>query len=146
LLEYFIERIAARDGREKPTFPTETMALLHDYRWPGNVRELQNFCERVSVLEAGRTVGPDAVRPLLNGLIKTATAQVETLQYRDGQILDDAERELIKRTLERFNGHREKTARALGIGLRTLGLKLKKWREENAAQSTQQRERELVAV
>jgi two-component system, NtrC family, response regulator HydG len=122
--------------------------VLHEYRWPGNVRELQNFCERVSVLESGRTVGADAVRPLLNGLIKTATAPAETLQYRDGQILDDAERELIKRTLERFSGHREKTARALGIGLRTLGLKLKKWREENAAQhqSTIARERELVSV
>jgi DNA-binding NtrC family response regulator len=54
------------------------------------------------------------------------------LQYRDGQILEDAERDLVLRTLERFSGHREKTARALGIGLRTLGLKLKKWREEGS--------------
>jgi DNA-binding NtrC family response regulator len=32
-------------------------------------------------------------------------------------------------TLVRFKGHRQKTAHALGIGVRTLGLKLKKWKQ-----------------
>ena len=45
-------------------------------------------------------------------------------------LLSDIEREVIVETLERFNGHRQKTARALGIGVRTLGLKLKKWKEQ----------------
>lgn len=58
------------------------------------------------------------------------------MSYRDGQILSDAERDLIMRTLQRFSGHRERTARALGIGLRTLGLKLKKWREEGTFEET----------
>ncbi len=45
--------------------------------------------------------------------------------------LADLERDTIVATLERFNGHRQKTAKALGIGVRTLGLKLKKWKEES---------------
>ena len=45
--------------------------------------------------------------------------------------LADIERDMIVATLERFNGHRQKTAKALGIGVRTLGLKLKKWKEES---------------
>lgn len=45
--------------------------------------------------------------------------------------LADIERETIVATLNRFNGHRQKTAKALGIGVRTLGLKLKKWKEES---------------
>ncbi len=45
--------------------------------------------------------------------------------------LSEIEREVIVETLHRFNGHRQKTARALGIGVRTLGLKLKKWKEQN---------------
>ncbi len=45
--------------------------------------------------------------------------------------LADIERDTIVATLQRFNGHRQKTARALGIGVRTLGLKLKKWKEES---------------
>ncbi len=85
---------------------------------------------RVCVLEAGRDVHPGTVRPLLGGPIKVASAPIERIQYRDGSILADAERDLIMKTLSRFSGHREKSARALGIGLRTLGLKLKKWRED----------------
>lgn len=44
--------------------------------------------------------------------------------------LEDMERDAIVTALKRFNGHRQKTAKALGIGVRTLGLKLKKWKEE----------------
>ncbi|MBU0639936.1 MAG: hypothetical protein KKB50_13790, partial [Planctomycetes bacterium] len=130
LLDYFIERICAREGRQRPVFMREAVALLSEYSWPGNVRELQNLCERICVLEAGGMVTPATLRPLLSGPIRSATIPSETVSYRDGQILADAERDLIFRTLERFSGHRERTARALGIGLRTLGLKLKKWRED----------------
>jgi two-component system, NtrC family, response regulator HydG len=44
--------------------------------------------------------------------------------------LEELEREAIVFALRRFNGHRQKTAAALGIGVRTLGLKLKKWKQE----------------
>jgi len=41
------------------------------------------------------------------------------------------EREQILRTLQEYAGNRRRTAEALGIGVRTLGLKLKKWKELN---------------
>jgi len=44
--------------------------------------------------------------------------------------LADVEKHVILTTLERFKGHRMKTAHALGIGVRTLGMKLKKWKDE----------------
>ncbi len=46
-----------------------------------------------------------------------------------GRQLEDIERDCIVRTLNKFNGHRQRTAVALGIGVRTLGLKLKKWKQ-----------------
>jgi DNA-binding NtrC family response regulator len=50
----------------------------------------------------------------------------------DGDLtLDEIERRSIVATLERFRGHRQKSAKALGIGVRTLGLKLKKWKDES---------------
>jgi DNA-binding NtrC family response regulator len=50
----------------------------------------------------------------------------------DGRLtLDEIERRSIVATLGRFRGHRQKSAKALGIGVRTLGLKLKKWKEES---------------
>jgi DNA-binding NtrC family response regulator len=45
--------------------------------------------------------------------------------------LEEIERDTIVATLQRFNGHRQRTAKALGIGVRTLGLKLKKWKDES---------------
>jgi two-component system, NtrC family, response regulator HydG len=145
LMDHFIGRCAGRDGRERPRFSADALKVLQDYPWPGNVRELENLCERVCVLEAGRDVTAATLAPFLNGPIKTASAPAEGIQYRDGQILDDAERDLIVKTLERFGGHREKTARALGIGLRTLGLKLKKWREEGSFHEERQRRTLVMA-
>jgi DNA-binding NtrC family response regulator len=49
--------------------------------------------------------------------------------------LADIEREVILSTLSQFRGHRVKTAHALGIGVRTLGMKLKKWKEEGVAEA-----------
>ncbi len=50
----------------------------------------------------------------------------------DGEVtLEEIEREAILATLERNRGHRVRSAKDLGIGVRTLGLKLKKWKEES---------------
>jgi len=139
LLDAFVSRIYAREGRERPRFGREALTMLTEYEWPGNVRELQNLCERICVLEAGREITPNTIQPLLSGPIKSASMPTEKVHYRDGQILADAERYLIVRTLRRFNGHREKSARALGIGLRTLGLKIKRWREEGTFEEVRPR-------
>src|SRR5439155_14333929 len=47
-----------------------------------------------------------------------------------GKPLADIEKQVILRTLEQFKGHRLRTAVALGIGVRTLGMKIKRWRDE----------------
>ena len=52
------------------------------------------------------------------------------------QPLEEVERDRILHALDRFNGNRTRTAQALGIGVRTLGLKLKKWKELNLVAQT----------
>ena len=47
-----------------------------------------------------------------------------------GTPLATIEKQVILSTLEQFKGHRVKTATALGIGVRTLGMKLKRWKDE----------------
>jgi DNA-binding NtrC family response regulator len=55
----------------------------------------------------------------------------------DGNLtLADVEREVIVATLQRNEGHRQRSATALGIGVRTLGLKLKKWKEQRLVAET----------
>jgi DNA-binding NtrC family response regulator len=55
----------------------------------------------------------------------------------DGQLtLEEIERRTILATLQHNRGHRQRSAAALGIGVRTLGLKLKKWKELKLVEST----------
>lgn len=68
------------------------------------------------------------------GMVTEASA---TSMICNGKLkLADIEREAILATLARNNGHRQKSARALGIGVRTLGLKLKKWKEERLVEQS----------
>lgn len=58
-----------------------------------------------------------------------------------GRPLAEIEKQVILSTLERFKGHRLRTATALGIGLRTLGMKLKRWKEEGDLMETRRSSR-----
>jgi DNA-binding NtrC family response regulator len=129
LAEHFLARQARRDGRPVKRFSAAAVRLLSEYHWPGNVRELQNICERAGVLAPDQTIGQDLIEPWLGGPARSQADPV--VQTADTKTLEQIEREVILRTLDRHNGHRQRTARALGIGVRTLGLKLKKWKEHN---------------
>jgi len=128
LVSYFLERLARKTGRKPLRVSSEAMDLLMAYSWPGNVRELENLIERAHVLCDDEEITAAMIEPWLNG--RGAQAFEPLFNLRPGHILEDAERLLIERTLRQFGGHREKTARALGIGVRTLSLKLKKWQQQ----------------
>lgn len=124
LVAHFQQQAAERLGRDPLAFDNSAEQLLADYHWPGNVRELQNLVTRASVLATGGVVGADDLRPWL---IDTETTEKEATSpdMTAGVSLHDMERKLILATLEHFDGHRAKTAEALGIGIRTLSGKLK---------------------
>jgi DNA-binding NtrC family response regulator len=59
--------------------------------------------------------------------------------------LEETEREQILVALQQFQGNRVRTAKALGIGVRTLGLKLKKWKElKLVAETVRRREAQMM--
>lgn len=130
LMDYFLGRASSRTGRPKLRVQDEAMELLCNYDWPGNVRELENLAERASVLVIDGVLTAPIVEPWLSGIRKAETLDQS---LRPGHLIEDMERQLIEKTLRECNGHRAKTAAALGIGVRTLGLKLKQWREEESA-------------
>jgi len=135
LVDYFLSRAASRTGRPKLRVADGAMRLFEQYEWPGNVRELENLCERASVLVVDGVLTPEIVSPWLSSIQR---AEVFDGQLREGHILEDLERQVIEKTLTQCAGHRAKTAAALGIGVRTLGLKLKQWREEAHAKRSYQ--------
>jgi DNA-binding NtrC family response regulator len=142
----FVGEICRREGREPMRIAPDALVMLRGYRWPGNVRELQNICERAVVLSEGASrdiITADLLRPWLaqapSAFAQPVQVPVQVSEHAilepkskrgfDGKTLEQIERETIVHTLEAFNGHRQRTAAALGIGVRTLGLKLKKWKE-----------------
>jgi DNA-binding NtrC family response regulator len=132
LVEHFLFRAARRLNREPCTLTADALELLVAYHWPGNVRELENIVTRASVLNLGAPISADELRDWLIAPPLMADSNASDYvapstgpRFEPGLNLDDMERKLIEATLERFNGHRAKTAQALGIGIRTLSGKLK---------------------
>jgi DNA-binding NtrC family response regulator len=163
LVEHFIGHFCRREGRPPLRFDPAAISLLQSYHWPGNVRELQNICERAVVLNtlrpssngkalaAPKPISREVIEPWLMpaqtghapaasesrpiGMMeaKPLVSEAPVIAVRP---LEDLERDAIVFALRRFNGHRQKTATALGIGVRTLGLKLKKWKQEKLVSET----------
>jgi two-component system, NtrC family, response regulator HydG len=153
LAMHFLKQVAGREGKPVKRIAADAMDVLMQYPWPGNVRELQNICERAAVLTSGEEIEASLIRPWLAtgetartmaGMRPSAMIEVNghangsahlcsfgsSPIVCDGELtLEDIERETIIATLEANDGHRQKSAEALGIGVRTLGLKLKKWKE-----------------
>ena len=129
LWQYFARRSAEREGRTVPQLSNGAMKLLQSYGWPGNVRELENLADRIAILASGDLVSAGELQTWLGA--SPAQFQTPVVTGETTMPLAEIERRAIEKTLEQFDGHRQKTAEALGIGVRTLGMKLKKWRTEN---------------
>lgn len=131
LCQYFLQRSGERLQRSAFELTSSAIELLTAYHWPGNVRELENIMTRASVLSVSDTIDADALRDWLmedaatcaSGSAGYSAASSSAMQV--GVSMDTMERNLIEATLTKFDGHRARTAEALGIGLRTLSGKLK---------------------
>lgn len=146
LADRFLAAAARRDGRAVPSLAADAQQALVSYDWPGNVRELRNICERAAVLCRNSEVSGRVVAPWLGGSnigeevaveIEIPAASISEsadlptwVCNGQSKTLEVLERETILATLEACGGHRQNTARALRIGVRTLGLKLRKWKDE----------------
>jgi transcriptional regulator with PAS, ATPase and Fis domain len=127
LCRHFLHQIARRENSAFRHIESEALRMLQRYQWPGNVRELQNIIERAHVLETQvGVVRASTLEPWVQGGPIAASASADLA----GKPLADIEKQVILSTLQQFKGHRLKTAGALGIGVRTLGMKLKRWKED----------------
>ena len=130
LADHFLRQVAMREGREPRLLSTEALSCLQAYEWPGNVRELENICERAAVLSDQEVITESLVAPWIQNVTSGMARPNRTEEVADNcRRLEEVERDAIVATLRKFNGHRQRSATALGIGVRTLGLKLKKWKE-----------------
>ncbi len=113
LARHFLERLAPR----KKLTP-RALEVLQGYGWPGNVRELAMVIERAALLAAADTI--DAADLPLD----VRDQSWKSAAVRASLSLAEMEREYIETVLRQHDGHRGKTARALGIDPKTLYNKL----------------------
>ena len=123
LADEFQARCERKTGRPHRRLMEGTVRELMAYHWPGNVRELENLVERAVLLSPGDEL-------ILEGLNEGGAPR----HIREGDVeafrglsLEDVERLHIEDTFRKHGGHQRHTAESLGIGVRTLRDKIKKW-------------------
>jgi two-component system, NtrC family, response regulator AtoC len=129
-IELLAQQFLSRHNQEENTnkhFSSAALALLHSYDWPGNVRELKNVVHR-SYIMANDVIDSNC---LPHGFGAAKVPQGSSLQLRVGATVEEMERQLILATLERYGGHKERTAEVLGLSSKTLYNRLRQYEGES---------------
>lgn len=127
LVEAFIREFNREHGKTIAGISRGAMDLFLQYPWPGNIRELKNTIEGMVVLSTSR-------RALdVSDLPEQMLRQVEPvvphgdIHLRVGMTMDEIEKIAIEHTLRSVGYDKQKAAEILGIGLRTLYRKQKRY-------------------
>ena len=147
LIDHFIARFNAEEGKRVTGAAPDTLALLTAFEWPGNVRQLENAVYRAIVLADGPWLQPHDF-PAISGVAApmpeaqaasdapAAEHALSDLSLPDAPVriiddkghlrtLEDIERDLIQHAIEVYAGHMSEIARRLGIGRSTLYRKVR---------------------
>jgi len=118
LANYFLRQHAGRYQKRVVGFEDAAMRALLACAWPGNVRELDHVVERAVLLAQGDTVLASdlSLRPAREG-----SSRLEEMS------LEDVERTLIQKALERFTGNVSEAAKFLGLSRSGLYRRLQKY-------------------
>ncbi|HEX8724845.1 MAG TPA: sigma-54 dependent transcriptional regulator [Gemmatimonadaceae bacterium] len=126
LAENLLRRIGPQVGRAQLTLGDDAQQLIQYAEWPGNVRELANALERAAILSGSPVIrAADLQSPNEPRVIRPVHAAGAGASPR---ALATMERDAIAAALAATRGNRREAAERLGIGLRTLYDKLKRYR------------------
>ena len=128
LVQALVEEFNAKYDKHIRSVDDDVLKILTAHSWPGNVRELRNTLERAAIvcdgdLIAAKHLPPEPAVRIEAGVIESP----DTVSFRIGTSLDDAEKQLILRTLSAHGNNKTRTAEILGISLKTLHNKLKSY-------------------
>lgn len=125
LIQHFLNKFGKEYGRSL-SVTKDALRTLMNYHWPGNVRELENTIERIVVLSE-KAVIEEADVPVY---IKEAAEQRADYARKGNSLAADIEtieRERIIEALRASNFNKSRAARLLGITLRQIGYKIRKY-------------------
>jgi len=116
LTGYFIKKYCEKVNVKEKGISRQGMMKLIKYHWPGNVRELENVVEKGIILSPG----DEFVVPSLE-----QSKQEKPVPVLMNDIVKEAEKEHLKKTLEITDGRKGEAAKILGISRKTLWEKMK---------------------
>jgi PAS domain S-box-containing protein len=126
LVDHFVRRFNALQGRRIHAVSDRAMACLMAYHYPGNVRELENAIEHAFVICGGNTIKHDDLPAhVCDRSPRHQAAQPLAAEARQ-RPLENAEAAAIRDALERHRGNRTRAAQDLGISRNTLWRKMKR--------------------
>ncbi len=124
LIDHFLKDASKVHNKEVESITPEAVRRLTSCQWPGNVRELRSTIDQMVVLADHPRVDVDDLPEHIRGSTDIVLASGPSTA---GLTMEQMERIHIANTLRLTGGNREKTAKMLGIGARTLYRKLREY-------------------
>ena len=126
LADYFLKEAAAETGSQVTGISEAALTILMNFDWPGNIRQLRN-CIRTMVVMCDRDMLDVQDIPPEIYQRRQLAAGTGTAGGSGSVSLNELEKQAIVDTLAKTKGNREKAAKILGIGERTLYRKIKEY-------------------
>jgi len=122
LAYYFLN--SDKNSTEHKTLSPCVVKVFNEYSWPGNIRELQNIVERAYILAESEIIDRNHLSDIvLRKEIKEEVKEDNNINFKE-LTLEELEKMHICSTLEHLSGNKTKTAKLLGITVKTLYNKL----------------------
>ena len=126
LTDHFLSTYAKKYERPITGVSQAAYQRLFAHTWPGNVRELQNVIERAVLLAKSSKIEPVDL-PFENGSLPEGTSAGATWDVPPNMTLEDIEKLVIEKTLQRTGGNKQAAANLLGIYRPRLYSKIRKY-------------------
>lgn len=127
LVNFFLER-SIKNHKKIVNISNEAMDILMLYPWPGNVRELENTIERIVLMGSQEGVSASDMQLLLPALkLKENISPTSITNPQLEGTLEEIEKEAIIQALNQCDNNIKKASQVLGISVRQIGYKVKKY-------------------
>ncbi len=124
LAQHFVRLYSEENGKAIEGMDPGAMSTLQSYEWPGNVRELENAIESAVVMCPGAMIAAEHLPDHI------ASGPPEEVSFGVGVTLAEIERQALEATLRATGGNKTLAAKMLGIGVRTIHDKIKRYGKE----------------
>ncbi|HVF68139.1 MAG TPA: sigma-54 dependent transcriptional regulator [Pyrinomonadaceae bacterium] len=129
LAQHLATQLAERHARPARFLSNEAVEALQSHTWPGNVRELRNVIERAVIICSGEAIERHHLAPYPLEQRRHARSE-DTVMLPVGTPIEEVERRMILRTLQKTENNKTRAAELLQISLKTLHNKLRLYREQ----------------